>query len=76
MGAGELPVLSGAAWQATFDLWVQRMRNVKVVDFEKAPVVVGVRRVHPSNRTPPLHGWDTMHLLALFKVSVIAIGFR
>ena len=28
----------------------------------------GVRRVHPSERTPALAGWDVLQLLAFFRV--------
>ena len=53
--------------------WVERKQGVaiveKVVEGERAPVVLGLRRLHPSRRAQPLDGWDTMRLLACFGVS-------
>ena len=40
--------------------------------YEGVPCVIGVRRVHPSERRPALHGWDQMQLLSYFRVGKLA----
>ena len=34
--------------------------------------LIGVRRVHPSERTPQLSGWDVLQLLSFFKAGKLA----
>ena len=67
--AHETPTLNGAQWQAVLERWAGRKRGVALVDCGGTPVVAGVRRVHPSERTRTMAGWDAMRLLESFGVS-------
>ena len=87
-GFPETPALTGAQWQSVLAQWLQLLEkgSGRASDGETLgkgegpslaiingrPVVTGVKRVHPSERQPSLHGWDVLQLLTLFRVGKLS----
>ena len=76
-GFPDTPALSGAQFQQVLARWIQHIQAQKehsptVGLHNGVPCLIGVRRVHPSERTPQLSGWDVLQLLSFFKAGKLA----
>jgi len=61
--------VSGAKWQALLQRWLAaHAPTARLATHEGLPGVLGVRRVHPTERQPAVPGWDALHLLTFFRV--------
>lgn len=73
-GYPDTPMLSGVQWLEVLRRWLRYLGaqapHVQVRDGKC--YLTHVRRVHPGERQPPLHGWDKLQLLSLFRVSKTA----
>ena len=65
--------VGGAQWQALLQRWLAaHAPTARLATHQGLPGVLGVRRVHPTERQPAVPGWDVLHLLTFFRVGKLA----
>ena len=67
-GFPETAALPGPLWHSVLLRWMGAVPGTYLVlDGRNAPVLLGVRLVHPSAKHPALSGWDALQLLSHFR---------
>ena len=73
-GFPDTHALTGAQWNGVLARWLQYALDKlgpaagpALCVHNGVPCISGVRRVHPSERSPALPGWDVLQLLSFFR---------